>query len=173
MVLLSEALELTPEEKARIRAAPFRPGDDGWRSFAAAVHEQVLAAYASGEMDLRRVFEVMRSCSLGCSARDRIAILGLTAHRSVQIEPKSLKRKRPVHPTWVKNSAAALVQMLHEEFPDEPLAPNAMNRWRTRILKTAIAWLATLGLCDSTILPRTVYDWYRRVRVDGPLPNTR
>jgi hypothetical protein len=63
--------------------------------------------------------------------------------------------------------------MLHEEFPDEPLAPNAMNRWRTRILKTAIAWLATLGLCDSTILPRTVYDWYRRVRVDGPLPNTR
>jgi hypothetical protein len=152
-----EAFAITPEERTRLDAAPFRGTDeDGWRVFSSAVHDQVLAGYAAGEMDFRRMMEVMRSCSLGCRLTDRITLMALTAERALPIKPAH--RRRPQNPVWVMNSAAALVSMLHEDRPDEPLAPNEMNGWTTRILEEAIRWLVTLGLCNP-IDSRTLYKW--------------
>ena len=157
---LNEAFPITPEERARLDAAPFLGTDeDGWSAFAGMIHEQVLIGYAAGEMELRRVFEVMRSCSLHCRLNDRITWLALTVERALPITPK--KRKRLQNPEWLKKSAASLVSMLREDRPGEPWAPNEGNEWTTAILNDAIAWLVTLGLCEPKIDPRTLYRWCR------------
>jgi hypothetical protein len=159
---LAEEFALTAEEQLRLDEAPFRGTDaSGWRRFAGYIQEQLLAAYAAGEVDLRQALNVMRSCSLGCSLNDRIIMMAHMVERALHISPKTLNRKRPPHPTWLRHSAAALVSMLHEEHPDQPVAPNEANDWTTPILEIAIAWLVTLRLCDSRqpIRPRTLYDW--------------
>lgn len=163
-----EAFEITPNERARLDAAPFRGTDKGsWQVFARSVHDQVLASYAAGEMDFRRMVEVMRSCSLGCRNSDRMKLMALTVERALPIEPAH--RKCPPNPAWVMNSAAALVSMLHEDRPDEPVAPNDLNGWTTPILEEAIAWLVTLGLCEP-IDPRTLYKWYLAQKKTGTRP---
>lgn len=155
---LDEAFPITPEERAGFDAAPFRGVDeDRWQAFAAFVHEEVLAGYAAGETDFRRMMKVMRSCSLPCRQKDRITLLALTADRALRVEPAH--RKRPPNPTWVMHSAAALVSMLREARPDEPLAPTDSNGYSTPIINDAIRQLVTLGLCES-IDPRTLYTWY-------------
>lgn len=166
---LDEAFPITPEERAGFDAAPFRGVDeDRWRAFASFVHEEVLAGYASGETDFRRMMKVMRSCSLPCRHKDRIMLLALTADRALRIEPPH--RKRPPNPTWVKHSAAALVSMLREARPDEPLAPNSENGYSTRILKDALQQLVTFGLC--AIDQRTLHRWYNAWKKTAPTPTS-
>ena len=163
-----EAFEITPNERARLDAARFRGTDkDGWLAFARLVHDQVLASFAAGVMDFRRMMEVMRSCSLCCRISDREKLMALTAERALLIEPAH--RKSSPNPTWVMNSAAALVAMLHEDKPDQPVAPNELNGWTTPILEEAIAWLVTLGLCEP-INPRTLYKWYLAQKKTAPRP---
>lgn len=155
-----EAFSITPDERARLDAAPFRGTDEaGWRAFAGAVHEQVLAAYRDGEVTLERALKAMRSCSLACRLGDRITLMALTADRACGITPLARGTRRPPVPTWVRNSAASLVQMLHDARPDEPVAPTHDNNWTTPILADAIEWLIALGLCER-IDARTVYQWY-------------
>jgi hypothetical protein len=164
MTALDNEFALTPEDRARLDAAPksfARTDADGWRSFAGHVHDQVLAGYAAGEMDLRRALEVMRSCSLGCRLNDRIALMALLVEHALQITPAD--RKRPPNPEWVQKSAATLVSMLREDQPDEPVAPTEHNAYTTPILQEAISWLVALGICDR-IDTRTLYKWYREHR---------
>ena len=169
----NEAFELTSEERARLDVAPFRGTDkDAWRTFAGLVHDQVIAGYAAGEMDFRRMMTVVRSCSLGCRLSDRIMLMALTAERALAIEPKH--RKRLKNPIWVRNSAAALVSMLCEDRPDEPVTPNEITGWTTPILEEAIRWLVALGLC-APIEPRTLYKWYlahKRTANNHPIPTS-
>lgn len=168
-----EAFAITPEECARLGAAPFRGTDEnGWLAFASEIHKQVLAGYATGEMDFRRMMEAMRSCALGCRPKDRVMLMALTAERALRIQPAH--RKRQQNPAWVRNSAAALVSMLHEDRADEPVAPNEMNGWTTPILEEAIRWLVTLGLCEP-IEPRTLYKWYlaqKKPATTSSIPST-
>lgn len=93
---LAEMFEITAEERARLDAAPFRGTDEnGWMAFALAVQQQVLTAYAEGEIPLERALEVMLSCSLGCRATSRAVLLALTARRALENPPKERKGKRP------------------------------------------------------------------------------
>ncbi len=116
----------------------------------------------------------VRSCSLGCSVNERITLVALTVERGLAVTPRTLRRKRPPFPTWIRRSAATLVQMLSEDHPEEPLAPNEMNGWTTPILETAIEWLKTLGLCDGAhpIRPRTLYGWWLENRKATASENT-
>jgi hypothetical protein len=89
-----------------------------------------------------------------------MTLLALTAKRAIEQPPTKRKGKRDPNPKWVRYSAAALVQMLIEQRPDEPFAPNAANNYTTGIMSDAIQWLVGLGLC-GWIGQRTLYDWYR------------
>ena len=160
---LEEHFALTAEEQTRLEAASFRNTDaDGWRNFAGQAQAGLLGSYAGGEIDLRRALELMRACSLGCATKDRIVLIANMVEQALRITPADLKSRRPPHPTWLKASAAALVELLHDTFPDQPIAPNDGNDWTTPVLETAIAWLAALGLTTAPIRPRTLYEWYRQ-----------
>ena len=161
MTKLTDMFTITPEEQARLDAAPFRGADEAsWRTFAGGIHEGLLGAYASGDITLERALTVMWSCSLGCRAIDRVALMALTGRRAIQGPVPVRKGRRSPNPEWVKRSAANLVQMLREDRPDEPLAPTEHNGWETPILKDAIRWLVALGIC-TPVSPRTLYQWYR------------
>jgi hypothetical protein len=100
--------------------------------------------------------------------------MAFTARRALQHPPRTRKRKgpRPQNPTWVRYSAATLVQVFHEKHPGEVFAPNASNNYTTPILREVTRWLFALGLCPW-IGPRTLYDWYCEARDAGalePLP---
>ncbi len=187
---LAEAFEITQAERARLETAPFLGTDDnGWMAFAQGVQQQVLRAYAADEITLERTLKAVMSCSLGCRPATRVVLLAGTALSALQNPPRTgRKGKRQPNPEWVRNSAATLVQMLHQNRPDEPLAPNEMNGYTTPILEDAILWLVTLGLCERSrgrrvqgkpragagrptagahvpgappsINPRTLYKWY-------------
>ena len=161
-----EAFELTPEEQVRLDTAPFLGADEaGWLAFAWEMQHQALKAYAEGEITIERALRVTMSCSLGCSPLVRASLVGLTARQALSTRPREWKRQRPANPVWVKRSAATLVQWLHEEQPDEPLAPNAMNNWKTPLLSRAIDWLVTLDLCDR-VDERTLYKWHVDAKKD-------
>jgi len=163
---LAEAFAITPEERARLNVAPFKGTDEaGWRAFAGAVHEQVLASYRDGEITLERALKAMRSCSLGCRLSDRITLMALTADRACGITPVARGTRRPPTPSWVKNSAASLVQMLHETRSEETVAPTHDNNWTTPILADTIEWLVALDLCER-VDERTVYQWYLATKRD-------
>jgi hypothetical protein len=165
---LAAAFEITPEERARLEAAPFRGTDEhGWCAFALGIQAQVLNAYAEGEIKLERALEAVLSCSLGCHPATRAVLLAGTALRAIQNPPRAPKKHYP-NPTWVKYSAAHVVQMLHEDRPKEPLAPTQHNSHTTPILDDALCWLETLGLCKG-ITARTLYDWYVEARKAGAL----
>ena len=152
--------ELTPEELKRLESGPLGDVDeDRWRNFAAAIHEQVCKAYASGDITLERALDVMWSCSLGCRPNDRITLMALTGRRA-RLEPATKRKgRRSANPQWVRESAAALVRVFTELRPDEAFAPSENNGWTTPILEAVIDQLVTLGLCDR-ISTRTVYRWY-------------
>jgi hypothetical protein len=172
-VTLEEAFALTAAERARLDAAPFRGADErGWALFAGQMQKQILSGYAEGEMDLRRALEVMRACSLGCAVKDRIVIMANMVEQALRTSPRTLNRKRPPHPTWLRRSAATLVQVVNEQSPDQPIAPHHFNEWTTPTLETAIAWLTALGMVDPAhpVRPRTLYEWYREHR--DPSANT-
>lgn len=168
----AEAFGLTPEEQARLDAMPLSAGEDGWRRFASAVHEQIVTAYAAGEMPLDRALAVMGGCLLGCSVKDRITLLALTARRALLNPPTKRTGKRPPNPPWVRSSAAALVQMFRDDRPDAPIAPNEANNWTTPILAETIQCLVALGLCEA-IGPRTLYAWYTEALKNGVIPATK
>ena len=157
---IAEMFEITAEQRAQLDVGPFRGADEkAWNAFAAGVHEQVLKAYAEGEIALEGALRAVLSCSLGCSAMARATLLAVTARRAIDNPPTEWKGKRPPNPAWVRYSAATLVEMLHEARPEEPLAPNEMNGYSTRILDDAIKQLVALGLCEP-IDQRTLYTWY-------------
>lgn len=164
---LADEFELTPEERARLDAAPFRStNEEGWKSFASQVHLQVVAAYSDGAITLEAALRAVTMCSLGCSANNRATLLLLTARRALQNPP--LKRRKQVqNPEWVRRSAATLVEMLHEDMPGVPWTPNDLNDWTTPVLERAIEWLVALGLTKS-IKPRTLYDWCLEARATTP-----
>ena len=170
---LDEAFALTAAERSRLDAAPFRGTDErAWALFAGQMQEQILSGYEDGEMDLRRALEVMRACSLGCALKDRIVIMANMVEQALRKTPRTLNRRRPLHPTWLRRSAVTLLQVVSEQFPDQPIAPHHFNEWTTPTLDTAIAWLAALGLVDAAhpVRPRTLYEWYREHR--DPSGNT-
>ena len=157
---LVELFELSPEERARLDARPFRGTDEaGWVRFSELVQAQVLQAYAEGEITLERALEAVWSCSLGCTASQRATLLAVTARGALQSTPKSWKGKRPQPPTWIRVSAYRLLEMLHEDRPGEPFIPNEDNHWTTKIFEDAIRWLVTLGL-SRPMSQRTLYAWY-------------
>jgi hypothetical protein len=160
---LDEAFTPTPDEQARLQTAPFRGTDEsGWAQFAAAMHEQLVAAYAQGEITLERALQVVLSCSIGCRVADRVTLFTWTARRALAQPPPS-RKKHQANPTWVRNSAANLLDMLREDRAGEPFAPNEMNGWTTPILEDAIKWLTTLGLCEP-VSARTLYSWWLDAR---------
>jgi hypothetical protein len=158
---LEEAFALTPEERARLDAAPFRGTDaTGWRTWAGQFHDGLLASYADGEVDPVGALRLARSCSLGCVLKDRIVLMANFVEQLLRITPKKLGRRPPPHPTWVRHSAATLLETLLAVSSDKQLiAPNDGNGWTTPLLERAIAWLVTLGL-TTPIKPRTLYEWY-------------
>lgn len=163
---LADAFALTPAERARLEAAPFRGTDDiGWMAFALAVQKQILKAYTEGEIDEKRALAVTLSCSIGCEPGTRAVLMATTSLHLARTTPRARTVRRQANPQWVRNSAATLVQMLHEARPAEPLAPNEANEYSTPITEEAIHWLVTLGLCDR-IDTRTLYRWYRAAKKD-------
>jgi hypothetical protein len=81
---LAEAFEITPEERARLEAAPFRGTDEhGWLTFAQEIQKQVLKAYANDEIALERALEAVLSCSLGCRPATRAVLLAGTARSAI------------------------------------------------------------------------------------------
>jgi hypothetical protein len=165
----AEAFEITPEERARLDVPPFRDTpEDVQRALAGAVHEQLVKAYADGEITLERALEVIWSCVIGCRLTDRITLLALTARRALENPPAERKGHRQLNPTWVRYSAARLVQVFRDRRPGERFAPNDLNNYSTPILRDAIEWLVTLRLCEP-ITARTLYDWYREAQDEGIL----
>jgi len=72
----------------------------------------------------------------------------------------------------IRYSAATLIEMLREDSPSEPVAPNETNGWTTRILSTTIESLAVLDLCPRDLSPRTLYNWYLEAKKAGVFSNT-
>jgi hypothetical protein len=156
--IITVVFDLTPEERERLTRVRFFCRDEkAWALFARAIAEQLVNAYSAGEITVERVLDVMWSCSLGCALAERARLLAFVSRVTLISRPRK-KKKQQANPLWVKSSAASLVQMLREDRPNEPWAPNESNDWSTPILRDAIEVLAALRLCDW-IGPRTLYDW--------------
>ena len=98
----AEAFEITPEERVRLEAAPFRGTDEhGWLTFAQEIQKQVLKAYADDEIALERALEAVLLCSLGCRPVTRAVLLAGTECYS---EPAS----RPTRQTTAKPNLGPL-----------------------------------------------------------------
>ena len=167
---LEELFAHTNDERNRLANAPFARDENAWLAFARHILDQVLAAYAAGEISLERCLRVMRSCSLGCKISDRIKLLAVTSELALRETPRRTPgKRRDKNPVWVRNSAATLVEMLHEDRPHEPIAPHEHNGWTTPILEDAIRWLVALKLCEP-VDTRTIYRWYLdgRATQSGP-----
>jgi hypothetical protein len=165
---LSSYFGATPEELARIAAAPALAADAaGWKEFGSAIHRQVIEAYQDGEVSLERALQAVRSCSVGCTWQERLALMALTAQQALEHPPRA-PQKKVQNPLWVRRSAAQLVQMYRHVRPSEPFAPNEMNGWTTPILEDAIVWLRALDLCDN-VTPRVLYVWYCDAQKAGAL----
>ena len=157
--LAVEIWGLTEAERVRLAAAPFAGAPaDHWRAFSAVIHEKVLEGYAAGEVDLRRVLEVMRACSLGCTATDRIRLMAMTAERALKIRPKNLNRRRPPHPTWVKKSAGDFVRLI--ESRGLVVTPSEHGDGSAPGLELVRHWFESLELSGQSLTAGTLYDWY-------------
>lgn len=75
MELPPATFELTDEERERLQNLPFSPGENGWVLFASMVHDQLLAADASGQIDFRQMLSTMRGCAIGCDQATRMSLL--------------------------------------------------------------------------------------------------
>jgi hypothetical protein len=93
---------LTDAELARLAAAPFQSDASHWAEFAARFEPYILEGYSSGEMELEEAIRVMRQCALGCDVLIRLMLLGMFVERGLAKRPKSLNRKRPPYPEWLK-----------------------------------------------------------------------
>jgi len=166
---LAEVWALTAEERTRLAEAPFPNDPEHWRWFAARMHTHALDGYAAGEVDLRRLLTYTRMCALGCALRDRITLEALMVERVLTVTPKTLNRRPPQYPAWVREAAGDLVRMLAEQYPDETVTPSREGE-PSAILRRALDWLTAWGFSTpaAPIRPKTLYGWYRDVRVaDG------
>jgi hypothetical protein len=163
---LSSYFAATPEELARIDRAPSMTADAAvWREFANAVLWQVIQAYQDGEVTLKRAIHLVRSCSVKCTWKDRLALMALAAQQT-DAHPPQASRKKVQNPLWVRRSAAQLVEVCRQERPLEAFAPNDMSGWTTPILEKAIIWLRALELC-ANVTPRVLYTWYCEAKKAG------
>ena len=165
--MVSTYFAATPEESARVAAAPSLGADANWQQFASAVHQQVIEAYQQGEISLERALQAVRSCSVRCTWQDRLTLMALTAVQALE-HPPTRKKKQVRNPLWIRRSAAQLVQLSRQARPSEAFAPNAMNDWTTPILEAAIVWLRALDLCHD-LTPRVLYKWYSDAKRAGVL----
>lgn len=162
--------DITPAERVQLDAFPVRLTAEDWRSFAWSLYEGVIDSYARGETDFEQMMSAMRLCSLGCRSTDRLLLLGLTVERALRITPKSLNRRRPPFPTWLKRASVAVVRLLKEMNPAVTSGANELSDWSSPVLVSASAWLVSLALCDpkNPIPTHTLYKWYRAsMRVAG------
>ena len=158
--------ELSQRERARLEAIPVAMGIEPSKE----VTDSLLTAYADGEIDFRRMIAVTRSCSLGCTIRERVMLLAIMAELGLRIKPKKLRRRRPTYPTWLRRVAGLLIKNLSEEYPDLPLAPSVYSPNRSPILGLAQIFLVGNGFFDGLkpVSQRRLYDWYRATRrADG------
>ena len=159
---IQQELPLTDEEQKRLKEVPFIGVDEkNWGKFAYHVHEQVLQGYEEGEMSLKQMLTVLRSCSLGCNPSFRLNLLGLAAEKALRYEPRSLNARKPPYPRWLRESALNLIEMFREDNPDMPISPNAYSP--SPILGQVIEWLQALNICYPKSPPteKTLYEWYR------------
>jgi len=167
---LKEFFEPDDEERARLEKAPFPSDPKHWYEFAKRFVPLVVQAYRDGEVDLHRMIALTRSCSLGCVFSKQMMFTAYVALAGLRFTPKTLNRKRPPHPEWVRRSAASLITMLREDSPDEPFSPTERSGSSSKILDTAHAWLTAAGLFEGVepVSPSRLYDWYRETRrADG------
>jgi hypothetical protein len=155
------AYPLSDSERALIDAAPFRHTHDGWKRVAWIFNDCVLHGYRKGEMDFKRMMEVVRACSLGCAEDDRVEVLALTADRALRLTPRSLNSSPPPYPPWQRKAAVDLVLYLESQNPH---FSNRQNR------QAALAWLTSLGLATENtsrrhpLSERTLERWVHEHR---------
>ena len=161
---------LTPDERARLAAAPFPMNPEQWRVFAVVMHEQALMGYGAGEMEFRTLMTYTRACALGCTVQDRRVLTALMVERALRITPKTLNRRRPPYPRWLQKAAGELVRALKDTYPGEAVPPSTGRDGSSPILQRALAWLTAVGFTDrsSPLRPLTLYRWYlERQRAGG------
>ncbi len=160
---LDELFPLTPEERGRLDAAPWAGTDAaGWRTLAAQLHNELLAGYRDGEIDLRRVLQLARACALGCAGFDRAVLTMNFVERILQQPPPTRSRSGPRdRNAWLRRSAAELVDALVADRPDPRAAwaPNEMNDWSSVVLEKGVAWLMALGVVEQ-LTQKTLYEWW-------------
>lgn len=165
---LEEFFEPNDEELTRLKKAPFPSDPKHWHALAKGMVPLWVQAYRDGEVDFQRMIALTRSCSLGCVFSKQKQFMAYVALAGLRFTPKTLNRKRPPHPEWVKESAASLIDMLKEAYPDKPVSPSVHSS--SDILDTAHAWLTAAGLFEGAkpVSPSRLYDWYRETRrADG------
>jgi hypothetical protein len=164
---LEDAFPLTDEERDRLATVPRAFHDEAfWSRWAIHAHVELADAYRAGEISLPDALQLLRNCSLGCSTRARLLITARFIDRVLPIKPKTLNRRKPPFPTWIKRMGAKAVAIVHEGLPDLELAPHEMNGWTTKKLELAVQLIVTLGMCSETRkpTPRTLYKWYGQFR---------
>ncbi len=165
---LEEFFEPSNEELARLKKAPFPFDSKHWYKFARRFVHLVLQAYRDGEVDLHRMIALTRNCSLGCVFSKQKRFMAYVALAGLRFTPKTLNRKRPPHPEWVRRSAGHLIEMLMQ-VSDEPMAPSVYSS-SSKILENATACLIAAGLYEGAepVGSRQLYDWYlETMQADG------
>jgi hypothetical protein len=153
--------------------------------YAKVVSDAALGAYASGEMNLRTVLDLVDKVAQRCHGIGREITLGNTTIRALAITPA--KRKRgPGHPRWVKNLAVDFVELYQRRNPDVPLTPPGgfqnPDPNKGCVLRDVTVLLAKQRLCPLNTAPlklgevgpmlsmKTLHEWYvQRHRVRGDL----
>ncbi len=171
---LEEAFPLTLEEEKLVASmaslpkvfGPMSPAD--WQAFAMTINRNLIEAYANRDIKFRRLMELAHTTSLGCSARFRLNLLGLTAAQGLGTKQNVPHRngKRPRYPAPLKIVAVDMVERIKERSPGTNLP---------RCIEQAIQWLEVVRLFSTPPNVRTVQGWYteRRKRLGRGTPQGR
>lgn len=150
---LDEIFPLTEEEKNRLARLPGPASTDDWLVTAKSLQRNLIQAYADRAITFRRLMEVVRSTSLGCTTQNRVTLLGVAAETALRTKPSLPLRngKRPRYPMALKIAAVDMVERIRELSPDANLLP---------CLELAVQWIEVLRLFTVPPNVRTLNRWY-------------
>jgi hypothetical protein len=169
------AYRLTPEEERRRAYALTLADASLWRRIAESCIPLIVESYSRSDVDMKGVLAATQLAAIGCSAQDRVTLLGETAVLALRQKPRKRKRGQtsPRWPLWVQRATADLVLWEAEQkhgirrsprpgYSEADIVKEPEDGTSVPISK-AINTLTSLGWFGTRAAPKpsTVDDWVR------------
>lgn len=169
------AYRLTPEEERRRAYALTLAHAARWRLIAESCIPLIVESYCRSDLDMKGVLAATQLAAIGCSAQDRVTLLGEAAVLALRQEQQKKRRGQtsPDWPLWVQHATADLVLWEAERKPGTRRSPRPAYSEADIVkepedgtsvpISHAIETLTSLGWFGARGAPKpsTVDDWVR------------